>query len=189
MLDDLPRPASGQKLFFEDRDQALEWCEDQRLADVPGRVGRTGDADLEAMDVVRDLSAGQIDRLRRHLVPANYTAGEFLCREGDDGNVVWLILAGDVQVRVSVGGSGMMRIGIYGPGTLLGEVAFIEGVHRSASLVADGEVRTLTLTRAAFDALAREDPTLGLALLRNITRVLSERLRLTTDQLRTAEHV
>ena len=50
-------------------------------------------------------------------------------------------------------------------------------------------MRTLTLTRAAFDALAREDPTLGLALLRNITRVLSERLRLTTDQLRTAEHV
>jgi CRP-like cAMP-binding protein len=50
-------------------------------------------------------------------------------------------------------------------------------------------VRALPLTRAAFDALAREDAALRLALLRNITRVLSERLRLTTDQLRTAEHV
>jgi CRP-like cAMP-binding protein len=121
---------------------------------------------------VRDLSAGQIDRRRRHLVPTSYAIGDLLCREGDDDNVVWLILAGDVQVRVSVGKSGMMRIGTYGPGTLLGQVAFIEDVHRSASPVADGEVRALTLTRAAFEALARQDAALGLALLRNILRLV-----------------
>ncbi len=189
MLDDLPRPSSGQPLIFEDRDQALEWCEDQRLADAPVRVGSGGVADLEAMDVARDLSPEQVDLLRRHLVAARYADGEFLCREGDDGNVIWLILAGDIQVRVSVGGSTMLRLGTYGPGTLLGEVAFIEGVRRSASLIADGEVSALTLTRFAFESLAREDAALGLALMRNITRVLSERLRLTTDQLRTAEHV
>jgi SulP family sulfate permease len=121
MLDDLPRPPSGQPLFFEDRDQALEWCEEQRLAEVPERLDRTGDAALEAMDIVRNLSAEQIDRLRRHPVPTRFTVGDYLCREGDDGNVLWLILAGDVQVRVSVGESGVMRIGTYGPARCSGK--------------------------------------------------------------------
>ena len=82
----------------------------------------------------------------------------------------------------------MLRLATYGPGTVLGEMAIIDGDRRSASVVADEDVQGFVLTREKFKALTESAPELAIKLLVNISRELSARLRVanrTIQQLET----
>ncbi len=62
-----------------------------------------------------------------------------------------------------------------GEGAVVGEMAIIADQPRSASLVADGDVRLLTIGRRQFTAILRERPDTALAVMRELVQRLAER--------------
>lgn len=65
--------------------------------------------------------------------------------------------------------------------------AFFWGRRRTASIVADGPLQCFGLSKAGFDELSRENPTLATLFLKNVAGILAERLSVTTDQIRAFE--
>jgi len=80
-----------------------------------------------------------------------------------------------------------LTLGVFGRGDVVGELAFIDGRRRSADAVACADTELYQLTREAFDEAAREVPALREELPARLNRVLTFRLRVTTQQLRAAE--
>jgi hypothetical protein len=74
------------------------------------------------------------------------SAGDILCREGEPGTDVFLVLDG--VLRVEQGGD---RVAEFGPGAVLGERAGIEGGIRKSTLVAVTDSRVAVVAHSTMD--------------------------------------
>ena len=84
-------------------------------------------------------------------------AGATIVREGDPGQLLYVVVAG--RLRVSVGGETVLAY--LGPGDFFGEMALLTGEPRSATVTAEEPVQLLALGHGALKALAAEYPPVG----------------------------
>ncbi len=68
-------------------------------------------------------------------------------------------------------------------GDFIGEMALIEESERSATCKAEEDTELLLFTKRAFDEIMENNPKIACIILREITRVLSHRLRETTEKI------
>jgi SulP family sulfate permease len=121
--------------------------------------------------------------LVRRLVPAEPVAAGILCRQGDATETLLFIERGSVSVLVDRAGHEPMRLRVFGPHTLVGEIGFFLDVPRTATLKAEEGTLVWSLGRPAYRELAAARPDIVLALLTYIVRVQSERLAFATRQI------
>jgi CRP/FNR family transcriptional regulator, cyclic AMP receptor protein len=108
---------------------------------------------------------------RRRLAP-----GEAVIARGEADRSLFVIASGTAEVLVPEAG-GEQRARELGPGSVLGEVAFFDGMPRSSTVRAVTACEVLRLGPDAFEALAARHPELGRSLLLELGRVLATRLR------------
>lgn len=144
---------------------------------------------LEEIDFLRGLSVDEIKLLSRTFKLHEFERGDIVCREGDAGDRMWLIVKGSVSVRLSIEGKTQTRrIAGLGRGTTVGEMALVESVPRSATIVADEATTCYELARETFDVMLKEQPALATKLLGNLAREMARRLRQTSQDLRFASN-
>lgn len=101
-----------------------------------------------------------------------FEQGESLAVQGEPGDEMHIVVSG--EVRVVVGKDGQEReIARRKSGDYVGEMAIISREPRMASLITAGQVRTLCIDQKSFEAILRERPETGLA----VMRVLCQRLK------------
>jgi MFS superfamily sulfate permease-like transporter len=176
---------AAEDAIKRDLDAALEWMEEKSLALHAGRRGLTDVLNLRDIDFLAGLEGGDLDRLRDVLTAREFAAGDTICREGDDGDRMWLIAKGSVSVRlISPDGRQNRRIASLSRGTTIGEMALVEQARRSATIVADDHVVCYELLREGFNRMLADHPAIGTRLLTNLSRELARRLRRTSQDLR-----
>lgn len=130
---------------------------------------------LRRMELFAGLSSSQLREVTAHLQPVHFMAGEVIYRLGAEGDTMYLVDQGRVQVS---GAAGVSRLAVEGD--TFGEGAFLTGEARSTEAIALADTTAWSLARADFEALIVHFPVLGL----NLSRMLSRRLR--ENNLRTA---
>lgn len=101
-----------------------------------------------------------------------------ICREGDPGNTLFIIVTGRVDVIITTGRKESV-IASRGPGEFVGEMAILESMPRSATLRARGEVRMLSIEGGAFQSIMMDRPEVAISVLRHMSsrvRELNERI-------------
>ena len=83
-------------------------------------------------------------------------AGERLCREGDEGTEMWVLVEGRISVRKADLAGNERRIAVIQAPAMLGQMALAGGWARSASCVADDDLQVLVLSKAHFETLMGE---------------------------------
>ena len=102
-------------------------------------------------ELERELSAS-IMRSDAKLQRRSLDAGETLVEQGDEGRELFLILDGIVDVEVDG-----EEVAELGPGSLLGEMALLEGGKRTASVYATTQVRVVVVPPDAVNESALEE--------------------------------
>ena len=121
------------------------------------------------------LSAGLFRQARTVELAANQTL--FLAGDAADG--CYRVDEGLLKVSF-ISPSGAERIlAVLGPGTIVGELAMIDGAPRSASVTAIRSAKLVFVSRAAFEAFAHAHPDIY----RHFTALLARRLRDIDDAL------
>lgn len=98
--------------------------------------------------------------------------GELLFRQGEQGDVMFAIVEGVIELRLD--GRIVEEVG---PGGILGELALIDAAPRSASATAQTEARVVRVDQTHFTHLVDEHPTFAL----QVMRIMAERLRRTNE--------
>jgi CRP-like cAMP-binding protein len=111
-----------------------------------------------------------------------YSEGEVLFKEGDLPTVVVLVLTGKMHVFVERGGRELVLTDV-GPGTILGELALLCGIPRSASVRASEPSAVLQWSAAAFRHLLLGDVSLSQRIFRESLRTLIEKEKALIDSL------
>ncbi|MGM4989295.1 SLC26A/SulP transporter family protein [Tardiphaga sp. 841_E9_N1_2] len=180
-------PASPS--MTQDLDSALEWMEQTMLDRSATRQGQADELTLEQIDFLDGVSANEMAELTAVMTRREFACGDTICREGGAGDRMWLILKGSVSVLLRTDGHHeRRRIAGLGRGTTVGEMALVESVPRSATIVADDEVVCYEFPRDGFDLILKKNPVLATRLLGNLARELTRRLRQTSQDLRASHH-
>ena len=98
--------------------------------------------------------------------------GEVLFEEGTAGHDLFVLLAGSVEITTSKAGP----IHTLKPGELVGEIAMVCRVHRTATSVATQESVLLKLSRDELDLLLGRAPRASYVIMKNIAETLGARL-------------
>ncbi|HOB63435.1 MAG TPA: SulP family inorganic anion transporter [Candidatus Competibacteraceae bacterium] len=163
---------------FASTDQALEYAENallNTLGVAPTVLERR--IDLAEMDLCRDMSPDEITAFAAALQPRELTAGERLFAAGDPGVELYLVLRGRVDIRLPSTADRYKRLAIYGPGTVFGEIAFLDPGPRAAEAVAVRPSELRVLHRHDFNRLRDMRPGVAIALLLALGRLQSRSLR------------
>jgi CRP-like cAMP-binding protein len=102
----------------------------------------------------------------------NYKDGEVIFREGDKGNRMYAIQFGKVTIKKKTS-SGEIDMATLEAGDIFGEMSLFDKQPRSATAVACGNARILSIDKGKFFATASRDPTLAFKILQS----LSQRIR------------
>ncbi len=91
-------------------------------------------------------------------VPASYSFGQLIVREGDPADALYLLVAGRARMIRRGDRGEELSLGTLRPGETFGEGGFADRAIHSATVRASGEVEALRLDRSVFDALLKRRP-------------------------------
>lgn len=93
--------------------------------------------------------------------------GAPIVRQGEPGDALHVVLDGAVSVARPE-----RRERTLGVGSIIGELALLDGGPRTATVTAKGELVTLTIPAARFRTLLRSEPAIAVAIAEELARRL-----------------
>lgn len=108
-----------------------------------------------------------------------WVAGEQLVRKGEKSSDLFVILEGHVNVYDPDGN----KISTVEPPSIIGEIALVDDLERTADAVCVGLVKTARLPGNELRRYMSQNKEYGFVMLSNLARVLSMRLRATNSTL------
>ena len=150
----------------------------------PPRKNRPQHRSADKRVILRDhylfgkLTPQHIDRLSACIVTKTVKRGTNIFAKGDPGTSLCAIGAGTVRISVpSVEGKDAV-LDVLGKGSILGEIALLDGHPRTADAIAVTDCELFVIERRDFLPLMREEPEIAL----KIIEILCSKLRRTTQQ-------
>ena len=130
------------------------------------------------------LDDDEIARVVEICKEQTFKFGQTIFKEGEPGNRLYIISTGDVRISRVVPGSGEEALTVLKPGACFGEMAVFDRSERSTDAIANTDCTLLTITRSDFEILLDFNRDISYKVLWAVVRLLSERLRITNDNLR-----
>ena len=113
------------------------------------------------------LSGEQLAAIAEIATEVQFPAQRTIVRQGEIGTGFFVVVNG--RVRVVRGGEAVAHLG---PGEFFGELSVLDGGPRIAMVVAEEPTTCLALASWEFERILLEQPTLALAILRELARRL-----------------
>jgi CRP-like cAMP-binding protein len=108
--------------------------------------------------------------------------GDELCHQGDFGDAAYVILDGQAVVLVDTP-NGALKVAEVGRNDIIGEIAILCDVPRTATVTANTDLATLKISKDNFFQLLGQFPQIGI----EVMHELASRLHHTTQALTAAK--
>lgn len=122
-------------------------------------------ADCEQDELADIIARGQV---------RTFKAGQSLMTQGDKGDTLYIVLKGLARVSMVAANGREIVLDYAEAGHVLGEIAFLDGGERTASVDAIDPTDVLCLSRAAFAEIIDRHKGLALRLLKAMARRLRQ---------------
>lgn len=127
---------------------------------------------LEGFAIFAGLSHDALERIRGRCRLRRYEPSESIVDYLDGSDDVFFIIAGEARVTIYSLGGKAVSFRELGPGTVFGEYPAIDGGPRSASVEAQTSCLAASMSAAAFRDLLQAEPTVAMALLRQLVATI-----------------
>jgi CRP/FNR family cyclic AMP-dependent transcriptional regulator len=141
---------------------------------------------LSKSKIATELTPEQCRTLAGAVTVRELQPGDVLVREGESDDHLYIVVSGSLGVIKAVGTENELTLNVMRPGDVVGELSFLDGATRFASLVAVAESRVLGLSRGDLESMLDRDPHLVYRIMRAIVRVVHDiqrRLSMQTVEL------
>ena len=134
--------------------------------------------------IFEDLEEDELEQVAEICKEQQFKFGQTIFKEGEPGNRLFIIAEGEVRISRQVPGSGEEALAVLKKGACFGEMSVFDRSERSTDAIANTDCRLITITRSDFEMLLDFNRELGYKVLWRVVRLLSERLRVTNENLR-----
>jgi hypothetical protein len=147
---------------------------------VPGGGIKPGS--LRRIKILADMNDLQLAHLAQYLEPLSVLQWACVCRQGDVGDGMFLILSGELRARLMVNGQETI-LANFEAGEFFGDMSLFDRGPRSADVVANADSLLFKLSVPNFERLLRDAPALATPFLQASARTLAARIRADNKRL------
>jgi HlyB family type I secretion system ABC transporter len=113
---------------------------------------------LEDLALLKFLPADARELVVESFVPASFTFGSPIVKEGDEADALYVLVSGRARI-VKLGEHGEeVSLNTLRAGDSFGEIGLLEHTRRTATVRASSDVEVLRLDKSVFEALLRSNP-------------------------------
>ena len=131
---------------------------------------------LRKVPLFADLAPMDLERVARLAEDHGYADAEVIAAEGEIGEELHIVVDGTIRVVRDRDGA-EQDLAHRTMGDVVGEMSLVTQEPRIATLVAEGDVRTVALGRREFESMLRERPSIALAVMRVLAHRVAESSR------------
>jgi NTE family protein len=131
------------------------------------RVPREDQYDLFLIGLTRffgDLGASDLTKILEKVDWLEYAAGETVMREGSSASDIFFVVSGRLRAVAETDRGETRLLGEVSRGEALGEIAFISGRPRTATVIAVRATLLVRLTKPGFEEILRDHPHISMRL-------------------------
>jgi CRP-like cAMP-binding protein len=139
-------------------------------------VALTAKTILERTRLFRDLPAATIRQISDLSIRRSYGNGAVVFSQADPGDALYGVVTGKIRISASSPDGREIFLNIMEPGDTFGEIALLDGRHRTATASATSPSELIIITRAHFLELLEREP----RLVSHVVQLLCERIRWTS---------
>jgi CRP/FNR family transcriptional regulator, cyclic AMP receptor protein len=139
---------------------------------------------LKQAAIFADLEDDELQRVAEVCKEQKFQGAETVFKEGEPGNRLYIIAEGEVRISRNIPGSGEEALAVLKKGSVFGEMAIFDRSERSTDAIANADSVLLTISRSDFELLMDFNRDIAYKVLWAVVRLLSARLRVTNDNLR-----
>lgn len=163
-------------VVFDDPELAVEWSEDQLLADCGALVEENQELPLAKHELLRGIDPFQLELLESLMERRSFSTREMVVRKGEPAEELFLLVQGGLSVLSDLPDGRLRRLATLSSGMGFGEHSMAEGAVRTAFVCADRPSVCWVLKRSTFDDLDASCPALKIRLLQNLLRSATKTL-------------
>lgn len=127
---------------------------------------------LPPQSLLHALSEAELAALLKDAREHKAKKGAVLLEQGAPGDTLVILLEGQARVTLYTANGREIVLDYANAGSVLGEIALLDGGTRSASVIAMEPMRYLTLARPAFERVMAENHAIALRIMRELARRL-----------------
>jgi len=139
-------------------------------------VALTAQTILERTRLFRDLPAATIQQISALSFRRSYNHGAIVFSQADPGDALYGVATGRIRISASSPDGREMFLNIMEPGDTFGEIALLDGRHRTATASAIAPSELIIITRDHFLELLEREP----KLVNHVIQLLCQRIRWTS---------
>jgi len=123
---------------------------------------------LRDMTFFADLTDEELSVLSTVIRRQDFKLGETVFKDSEDGQSIYVLKKGEVKACKTAPGGELFTLTIMKDGDIFGEMSFLDGRPRSATIVAVSDIETYVMDKADFETLVDTHPRIIYKILKNI---------------------
>ncbi|HEV8718271.1 MAG TPA: cyclic nucleotide-binding domain-containing protein [Candidatus Binatia bacterium] len=135
---------------------------------------------LHSRGLLHDLDRAEAEQFLARATIIKAEPGDRIVRQGEPGDTVFVLLSGIAEVTLDE--SPHHPAAILGAGDTFGEISFLTAKPRIANVTAKAPCELIVLSGESLNRIIAKEPTIAAKVLLNLSRMLAERLAVTTSQ-------
>lgn len=127
---------------------------------------------IPANALIASWGAAELQDLLQRAIVCPMKKGDVIMHQGDPGDFLVILIDGTLRVSMVASNGREIILDYLEPGSVIGEIAILDGGERTASVTALGEGRYLKLGARAFREVLERHPSVAWSLLKEMSRRL-----------------
>ena len=123
---------------------------------------------LTGIPFFADLNDRELEEVAKILKKKTYKPGDVIFTETRDGESLYILRKGEVKACKTAPDGQLFTLTVMKDGDIFGEMSFLDGRPRSATIVAISDLEIFVMERKDFEGLVDKEPWVVYKLMRNI---------------------
>ena len=174
----------GGVMISETLDGALEWMENRILESAGASRKEEHLFDVTEFELFRGIDQAIVDSVRGFLKEQSFESEEFVFKQGDGGDEIFLVRRGAVRIMLPLERGKFHHLATIGRGDFFGELAFLDRGQRSANAITKGKTDLYVFSRSRLNELSHSNAEFGVQIFARLAHVIAVRLREADAELR-----
>lgn len=141
---------------------------------------------LKEQILLEQLETSDLEKLAKIIVKTSSKKGEFIFREREAAQGIYLINTGKVEISKNISEGWRQTLAILTPGHFCGELSIIEHRQHDANAIALEDTEVLLIKKEDFERMEKEDSALISKIMKKLVLVLSHNLTRMNEKFLTA---
>ncbi len=123
---------------------------------------------LREQQFFADLTDDELGVIATITSRKDFKLGDRIFSESEDGQSIYIIKRGEVKACKIAPDGELFTLTIMKDGDIFGEMSFLDGRPRSATIIAISDLETYVIERSDFETIVDENPRIIYKIMRNI---------------------